>query len=88
MSPRQIRFLDKKQTNHKTLLPFLNFPKFEYSFFCTVSYAPIHVLFGNLEYTKHDTDGVRVRFFYLLWLLGPKSEALYFRNNNLLGFFN
>ena len=29
--------LDQK----KILLPFLNFPKFEYSFLCTVSYVPI-----------------------------------------------
>ena len=45
-------------------------------------------LFGNLDYTKHDTDGVGVRFFYLPWLIGPKPNALSFRNSNVLAFFN
>ena len=45
-------------------------------------------LFGNLEYTKHDTDGVGIRFFYLLWLLDLKPEAWSLCNSNLLGFFN
>ena len=45
-------------------------------------------LLGNLEYTKHDTDGVGIRFFYLLWLLDLKPEAWSLCNSNLLGFFN
>ena len=34
-------------------------------------------LFGNLEYIKHDTDGVGIQFFYthLFWLLDLKPEA-------------
>ena len=45
-------------------------------------------LLGNLEYTKHDTDGVGIRFFYLLWLLDLKPEACSLCKSNLLGFFN
>ena len=33
-----------------------------------------HVWFGNLEYTKHDTDGVGIYFFHL-WLSDLKLEV-------------
>jgi hypothetical protein len=45
-------------------------------------------LFGNLENTKDSTDGVGIRFFYLLWWLDLKPTARSLCNSHLLGFFN
>ena len=44
--------------------------------------------FGNLEYTKDDTDGVGIQLFYLLWWLDLRPEARSLCNSNLWGFFN
>ena len=45
-------------------------------------------LFGNLENTKDNTDGVGIPFFYLLWWLDLKPTARSLCSSNLLGFFN
>ena len=42
----------------------------------------------NLENTEDNTDGVGIRFFYLLWWSDLKPTARSLCNSHLLGFFN